>query len=108
MLVAAGVLGAAAGLPGTAGALARSYDRLAAPRLRRLRVTSGGPSFRTDTAMLTTVTPVRGRKARTVTLAFDLDRRVRMRLEVARAVRRGFETVATKTVRLRAGRRRIG
>ena len=108
VLVAAGVLGAAAGLPGTAGALARSYDRLAAPRLRRLRVTSGGPSFRTDTAMLTTVTPVRGRKARTVTLAFDLDRRVRMRLEVARAVRRGFETVATKTVRLRAGRRRIG
>ena len=107
-LVGLGVLGAAAGLPGTAGALGRRYDHLAAPRLRRLHVTSGGPRFRSDTPMLTTVTPTRGRRARTVTLAFDLDRGVRMQLEVARAALRGFETVATKTVRLRAGRRRIG
>lgn len=58
--------------------------------------------------MFATVTPARGRKARTITLAFQLDRGVRLRLEVARAGIRGLETVATKTVRLRRGARRVG
>ena len=108
-LVALGALGAigAAALPHPARALNSVHKRTSAPRLRRLRVYSGGPSFRRDTAMLATITPVRGRRARTVTIEFALDRRTRVQLEVARAGRRGFETVATKTVRLRAGRRRI-
>ena len=106
-LVAIGALGALVTLPGSARALDRAYKRSAAPRLRRLRVFSSGPSFRADNAMLATITPARGRQARIVTVAFELDRKMRVQLEIARAGVRGFETIATKTVRLRAGRRRI-
>ncbi|MGI9657873.1 MAG: N,N-dimethylformamidase beta subunit family domain-containing protein [Gaiellaceae bacterium] len=106
-LVAIGALGALSAFPGVARALDRPYERTAAPRLRRLRVFGSGPAFRADNAMLATITPARGRQARIVTVEFDLDRRLRVQLEVARAGVRGLETVATKTVRLRAGRRRI-
>ena len=76
-------------------------------RLQRLRVHGGGVRFKRDNPMLATISPTRNQKARTVTISFVLDRKIRLRLEVARGGRRGPERVATENFKLNAGRHRI-